>query len=137
MPKGRGFAPIQNTILSGSNELTFSIIEAKSEVDSGRIFLQKKIKLDGSELYDELRKIQGRETLNLINSFLSKFPDLAPVDQKGRATYFPRRTPNDSELDVSKSILEQFNILRVVNNEEWPAFFYYQGKKFILKIYQD
>ena len=28
------------------------------------------------------------------------------------------------------------NLLRIVNNEKWPAFFKYKGKKFYLKIYK-
>jgi len=54
----------------------------------------------------------------------------------GSETFYERRRPKDSELDVSKSIADQFNLLRVVDNERYPAFFYHNGKKFILKIYE-
>ena len=35
---------------------------------------------------------------------------------------------------MSKSIDEQFNLLRVCDNERYPAFFYKDGVKYILKI---
>ena len=37
-----------------------------------------------------------------------------------------KRTPADSEIDPGKSILEQFNLLRIVDSERYPAFFYRQ-----------
>ena len=53
----------------------------------------------------------------------------------GKGTYYKRRLPEDSEIDIEKSIKKNFNLLRVVDNEKYPAFFYYKGKKFIIKIY--
>jgi len=43
-------------------------------------------------------------------------------------------TLNDSRLDIDRSIKEQFNLLRVVGNEEYPAFFEINGHKYLLKI---
>ena len=54
--------------------------------------------------------------------------------QKGSSTYYKKRDANDSKLDINKSIKEQFNLLRIVNNREYPAFFEIDGHKFLLKI---
>ena len=40
-------------------------------------------------------------------------------------------------MNINKSIKSQFNKLRIVNNEQWPAFFYYKNKKFIIKIFDN
>lgn len=48
-------------------------------------------------------------------------------------TEYPRRCPADSELNTSQTLLEQFNQLRVVNNEADPAFFFKDGQKYTLK----
>jgi methionyl-tRNA formyltransferase len=56
--------------------------------------------------------------------------------QPSNSTYFKKRTPNDSEISVEQSIKQQFNLLRIVDNVRYPAFFYMNGKKYILKIYQ-
>ena len=40
----------------------------------------------------------------------------------------------DSLLDFNKTITEQFNLLRVVDNDKYPAFFENQGEKYFLKI---
>jgi len=52
-------------------------------------------------------------------------------------SFYPKRTLADGELDISKTIQENFNLLRVGNNDAWPSFFYYKGVKYILKIFKD
>ncbi len=42
----------------------------------------------------------------------------------------------DNELDVNKTIKDQFNHLRINSNELYPSFFYLKNKKFILKIFK-
>ena len=54
--------------------------------------------------------------------------------QEGVATYYERRTPKDSELDINRSIKDQFNLLRIVDNERYPAFFYIGDKKYKISI---
>ena len=54
--------------------------------------------------------------------------------QLGESTYYKRRKPVDSELDISRPIRDQLNLLRVVDNERYPAFFYAHGQKYKLTI---
>ena len=35
---------------------------------------------------------------------------------------------------INKTIKEQFNLLRIVNNQEYPAFFEIDGRKYKLTI---
>ena len=39
-------------------------------------------------------------------------------------------------LNVNKSIKENFNLLRVGNNELFPSYFYYKSIKYIIKIFK-
>lgn len=52
-----------------------------------------------------------------------------------KQAFTKKRDAKDSESDTTKSIDAQFNLLRIVSNEEFPAFFYKNGRKYILKIY--
>ena len=45
-----------------------------------------------------------------------------------------RRTPADSRLDPDKSIAEQFELLRVVDNQRYPAFFDHRGRRYRITI---
>ena len=68
-------------------------------------------------------------------NFIENYNKLLPQKQEGKETIYPRRRPKDSELDITKTIEEQFNLLRIVDNEKYPAFFNIDGKEYILKIY--
>ena len=62
---------------------------------------------------------------------------LSGMEQSGEESFYPRRLPKDSELDINKSIDEQFNLFRIVDNDKYPAFFIKNGKKYVLKIYEE
>lgn len=137
LPKGKGWSPLFWQVLEGSNEIVFTLFSADTCVDSGDIYLQKTLYLKGMELYEELRDKQAKMCQEMCLEFLASYPYIAPKKQEGKESFYPKRTPKDSELDITKSLQSQFNLLRIVSNEEFPAFFYKDGKKFILKIYPD
>jgi methionyl-tRNA formyltransferase len=136
LPKGKGFAPIQWQILEGKNEIVFTLFEAIKEVDAGDIFMQKKVVFNGYELFDEIREIQGRKTIELIDEFLKKYPNIKKTTQSGEATVYSKRKDKDDMLDVNQTIKEQFNHLRVANNNDYPVWFEIDGHKYNLRIYK-
>lgn len=137
LPKGKGFSPLQWQILKNKNRIPMNLFKAENKVDSGEIYEKSSIKLNGDELYDELREKQAKETINIITKFLNKFPKIKGIRQKGNSTFFRKRNPNDSKLDINLSIKKNFQNLRVANNNGWPAYFIYKKKKYILKIYKE
>ena len=54
--------------------------------------------------------------------------------QTGEQSYYMRRRPKDSMLDVTLPIIDQFNLLRVVDNERYPAFFEVDGINYVIHI---
>ena len=137
LPRDKGSAPIQYQILKKKNVLYMSLIKAIKEVDSGPIILQNKFKLNGTELCDELRKIQGEQFLKIIKKFLTKYPKIRYRKQKGKSSFNRRRHPKDSELNINETIKKQFNHLRINDNERYPSFFYFKGYKYIVKIFKE
>ncbi|MEZ9645221.1 hypothetical protein AB4307_04100 [Vibrio sp. 10N.261.52.C2] len=134
LPNGKGFAPMAWQILDGKNEIMFSLIEATNTVDSGDIWLQSGLSLRGDELCEEWRHLQGKKTVEMCVNFVREFDKLSPRKQAGSESFFRRRTPKDSEIDTTKSIDELFELLRVVDNQRYPAFFYKNGIKYNMKI---
>ncbi len=139
LPKGRGWSPMSWQILSGESNITISLLEAGEKVDSGDIYLQKSINLSGGELVSDWRHLVGVTSIEMCVQFLKEYPELLTqkIVQNGEPTYYAKRKPKDSELDVTKSIQEQFNLLRIVDNERYPAYFYLNGKRYTVKIYSD
>ena len=59
-----------------------------------------------------------------------------PYEQKGKSNYNRKRMPDDAELDSSKTLLELWDLIRICDNEAYPAWFVVDGEKFILKRYR-
>lgn len=136
LPEGRGWSPWTWQILEGRNEIPMTLFEAQESVDSGQIYLQKVMKFEGHELIDELRDAVAAMTVELCEEFVRDYDAVVANarQQEGEPTYYKRRGPQDSKLDPEASIVSQFNLLRVVDNEVFPAFFEHKGHKYIIKI---
>jgi methionyl-tRNA formyltransferase len=136
LPKGRGWAPMTWQILEGSTRIPVTLLEAVDAVDAGPIYLQEWIDLEGTELNQEWRKLQAETTLRLCAEWVRNYPAVlgGARDQVGVPSFYPRRRPEHSQLDISKSLTEHFDLLRVVDNEAYPAFFEWQGKRYVLRI---
>ena len=137
LPKDKGFAPLQYQILRNKNKVYISLIKAAKEVDAGPIYFQNSFVLNGTELSDEIRNIEGIQLLNIIKKFLIKYPNIKSKKQIGKSNFNKRRYPKDSQLDIKKTIKQQFNHLRINDNELYPSFFYYKGQKYIIKIFKE
>lgn len=134
LPKGRGWAPLFWQILEGKNRVPVVLFEATKDSDSGNIYLKDSIAFDGSELHDEIRHKQAIKTKELCLRFLKNMNSIRGKTQKGIMSFYRRRVPADSELDINKSIKSQFNQLRIADNVNYPAFFYHKNNRYILKI---
>lgn len=136
LPQGKGWSPLSWQILEGKSHFPITLFEAAEQVDAGQIYLQHEMAFKGTELVDELRHIQGQATVNICLEFVRSYPAILGEAriQVGEESFYPRRRPEDSKLDVSKTIAEQFDLLRIVDNHKYPAWFEYRGKKYKIKI---
>ncbi len=136
LPSGRGWSPLTWQILEGKNHIPITLFEARPQVDSGQIYLQRQMQFKGDELADALRKKQGQYSVDLCLEFMDTYPEVISKakQQEGKPSYYSRRTPEDSRLDVNKTIKEQFNLMRVADNTAYPLFFEMNGHKYILSI---
>lgn len=137
LPNDKGFAPVQNQILRKKNKIYNTIIKATEKVDAGPIILQSSFTLKGNELSEEIRFRQAESIFKLITKFLKQYPKIKFKKQKGKSFFNKKRSRKDSKLNINKNIRSQFNLLRICDNEKYPAFFYYKKTKYILKIYKD
>lgn len=133
LPKGKGWSPVAWEILNGHNEITLSLFEAVEKVDSGKIYIKGKINFNGDELLPEIREKVATKTIEMAIKYIQQYPMIGQ-EQYGVETFYRRRTPDDSELDINKSIDEQFNLMRIADNDKFPLFFWKNNTKYILKI---
>lgn len=134
LPEGKGWSPMSWQILEGKNNIPITLFEADENVDAGVIYLQDELILNGTELIAEWQELLGEKIVGMCINYVKNYNLLEPKAQDGQESFYSKRTPQNSALDVNKTIKEQFNLLRIVNNESYPAFFEINGQKFKLKI---
>ncbi len=135
LPEGRGMSPHIWQILRGEDDIVVTLLEAEDLLDGGRIWAQRTMRFAGHELFDEINEALFSATLELMDEALDGFETILPRDQIGEpSALFPARTPADSELDPKRTIEEQFDLLRVVDSQRFPAFFHHRGVRYTLEI---
>lgn len=136
LPHGRGFSPLTWQILEGRNEVPICLLEAEHQADAGKIYLKDRMVFQGTELLEELRQSQAEHSWKLCSSFIEAYPSIADQasEQSGEPTWYSRRTPADSELDIKESIAANFDLLRTVDPERYPAWFDFRGQRFTLHL---
>ena len=135
LPVDKGWSPHIWKILSGENKITLTLFEAVDKVDAGDIWKKQILQLDGHELFDEINEKLFKIELELMDFAINNLHTIHPIPQPfSDGPTCPKRTPEDSELDPHKSIVEQFDLLRVSDPNRFPCYFYLRGKKFLLLI---
>ncbi len=136
LPHGRGWSPHIWQLLNGATEITLTLLEAASEVDSGAIWKKERIPVSKDALWDEINHAIFQAELTLMDFATENCADIDPTpqDSASTATYLPKRTPSDSELDPTKSIAEQFNLMRVCDPNRFPAYFVLHGHKYTIRM---
>jgi len=98
LPKYRGGSPIQNQIINGEKESAVSIFRMTHDVDAGLLCAQVSFPLIGNmrEILARIRHIGIEETNRIIKEYMSGGIRFWP--QKGDATSYQRRKPEESEI---------------------------------------
>lgn len=135
LPKGRGWSPHIWSILDGKKDITVSLLEATDPVDTGQVWLKERFCLEGHELLPEINEKLFKVELSMMSSVVENYKDIKKIEQSGDpGPYLRKRTPEDSRLDPDKTIGEQFDLLRVVDSQRFPAFFDFRGKRYLITI---
>lgn len=126
-------------ILEGASTIPITLFEATAELNAGPIYMQQQIELQGHELVEEWRPLQAELTFELCLTWFDPYRVVvaAAQPQHGEASDYRRRRPADSQLDPERSLAEQFDLLRVVENQRYPAFFPWRGRRYIIHVCSD
>jgi methionyl-tRNA formyltransferase len=135
LPKYRGAAPIQWSIINGDKETGVTTFALEDKVDTGNIFIQKKIEILDKDnfgtVHDKLSIIGAEvviETIDLINSdnFTLQDQDIT------LASHAPKINKENGLIDWHKPAFNINNLIRGLS--PYPgAYFYFKDK--LIKIY--
>lgn len=135
LPREKGWSPMAWRILQGENQIIISLFEAVEKVDSGKIYIKDKLEFNGDELLPELREKLAEKILDMAVNYVKAYP-MPGVEQDGEESFYRLRTPEDSELNLNRTVDEQFNLMRIVDNESYPMFFWKNNTKYIVKVFK-
>lgn len=136
LPKYRGAAPIQWSIIDGEKETGVTIMQMDKGLDTGDILFQKKVPITkeetGASLFDKLAEAGAA----LIVEALVKIEkgEVNPVKQDdNNSCYAKMLSKSTGKIDWNKSAVEIERLVRGLNS--WPsAYTEYKGKQ--LKIWK-
>ncbi len=136
LPRWRGAAPIQATILHGDIQTGVTIMRMDPGVDTGPILSQKTAPITAMDttgtLSDKLSTLGASLLMETLPGYLSGVIAAQPQDES-QATYAPMIKKEDGLLDFSRPAIELDRQVRAYN--PWPgAFTYWKGQ--VLKIHK-
>lgn len=120
VPFGRGGSPLQNLLTRGIYQTKISAIRATGGLDAGPVYLKRPLDLSmasAQQLYEKAAQIVFR----MIHQILLKQPK--PKPQRGDATFFQRRTPEQSRIPPNLSSHKLYDFIRMLDAEGYPPAF--------------
>ncbi len=120
VPYGRGGSPLQNLIVRGHKETVLTALKMEKGLDTGPVYLKKKLSLDGSAA--EIYKRASSLTWELIKELIQN--KYKPTPQTGKPYLFKRRKPEESMIPLSLTTLEQiYDYIRMLDAPDYPEAF--------------
>ena len=115
LPRWRGAAPIEHTLINGDNETGISIIKLEEKLDSGPIISQSKITIPDNynklELSNHLTDIGTKLLIDTIPLVLNNTHTLTYQDDS-RATYANKITSESRQINFDTSMKNILNHIR-------------------------
>lgn len=135
LPRGRGWSPHVWEISQGAEFIVLTLLEAQEPVDTGAVWHKIHLPVSRNALYDEINDILFAAEKDMLDFAISNFDTVRPIAQTSDGeSYYSRRTPEHSRLDPSKTIQEQFDLIRVCDPNRFPAFFDLRGARYKITL---
>lgn len=123
LPKYRGAAPLQRTIINGDRESAVCVMQMDAGLDTGDIILQQDFpvssKITFKELHDKCATI-GAELLIQVLDNIETLPRLKQLDQN--IVYAHKLTKNESKVNWQDSAFKIDCMVRGMN--PWPGVYF-------------
>lgn len=123
LPRWRGAAPVQHSILARDEQTATCVFQLESGLDTGPIFSCQEVCLTGTEtadvLLDRLAIIGAAQTVTVANqiaegSAVAKAQDPGPEDKN--VTYAPRLSKTDAFIDFTGDSMDVAAQIRAVTS---------------------
>lgn len=134
LPEGRGRAPVAWTILK-QRPAASNLFFLTDEADSGDMIDQRVVPLlpddYAADLIARTNDVLEAQCAGLSPAFASGVVPRTPQDHS-RATWYPRRRPEDGRIDWHQPADAIYRLIRAVSHPYPGAFTYHQGRQLIV-----
>lgn len=132
LPKYRGGAPIQYSLLNGDAQTGITIMEMVKKMDAGQIYAQKAIDIQPEDnsgtLFDKL-SIVGRDLLlETLPKFLDGSVEGRPQNED-EVVFSPNISKEQEQIKTDMTAEQANNLIRALNPDP-GAYFNLKGKRF-------
>ena len=132
LPKQKGRASINWALLMGRNQIFLTFHEVVPSLDSGKIFLQKKIPIKDLDNYDSVKKkinkYLDKNIIKIIFKYLDKKIKLKD-NVKSNETWNCSRNPEDNMINFYEKRKKIYNLIRSSDTKYFGAYCFLKGKK--------
>ena len=115
LPRWRGAAPIEHSLMNGDKETGISIIKLIEKLDAGPIINQKKIDIEHDDnknsLSEKLTNVGIKLLVETISLIFDKNISYSNQDDN-YATYANKISSEDRKIDFNKPVNEVLNLIR-------------------------
>ncbi len=134
LPRWRGAAPIQRTIIAGDTTSAICIMQMDEGVDTGDVLLKKKIDLDSKYTAGSWGASAAEIGSKMMLEVLANYGNINPIKQtEDGLTYANKLLKEEALIDWNRSATQIESLIRGLN--PWPvAYFKYQDEN--IKIYE-
>jgi len=134
LPKGRGRSTVNWSIIEGKKQFILHIFLMTPGVDDGDIIDYKIFDINKWDtcrtIYYKFTVMQKRMLENIIPKILNNKFERKP--QKGKPSFYPKRTPEDGLIDWNKPVIEIYNLIRALTKPYPGAFSFLNNNKFLI-----
>jgi methionyl-tRNA formyltransferase len=118
LPKYRGAAPIERSIMAGEPESGVTIIRMDEGLDTGPMALQRSLPIPpdmtGGELSELLARLGAEAVVEVLNQIEAGMVNLIEQDSL-HATYAPKLLDEDLEIRWDWSVVDVANLVRALS----------------------
>jgi len=140
VPQYRGPSPWAYVIANGERETGVTVHQIDGGLDSGPVLHQQRVELTPFDTYLSLRAkvldLEPKAILAALRKVGAGSPQFTPQDESQAAEYVRPRTPDDSEIDPTRPLMDVYDEIRACDPDRFPAFFYIEGQKVCIRLWR-
>lgn len=116
LPKGRGRSPINWSLIEGKTRFILHYFIMKPGADDGDIFHYEFFDINPWDDCNTLYYKSSLITRRVLSEYIPKLlqSDVKTHKQSGEPSYYPKRTPEDGQINWKQGIMEVYNFIRAL-----------------------